>query len=343
MTQPTTEPQPEPQPEPHLVSVVVPVYRGELTLPALCAELATLTDAFTTPGGHRVRVGEVILVHDNGPDQSAAVIRALAAEPGFVQAVWLSRNFGQHAATLAGMASSGGDWVVTLDEDGQHDPAYIAAMLDVAMSKRASVVYADPTNTPPHGWARNLASRGAKWTIDRLVGGDSSAVFNSYRLILGEVARGVGAYAGAGVYLDIALGWIAGDVATCPVELREEGRRESGYKLRTLASHFWRMVLTSGTRLLRLVSIVGMLFGVLGLIFAVVLGVVRLTGSISVAGWTSVMVVVLVGTGAILFSLGIVAEYLGVAVNMAMGKPLYLITSDPVDGPLGRQPDPDGP
>jgi len=157
--------------------------------------------------------------------------------------------------------------------------------------------------------------------------------------MLGEIARGVGAYAGAGVYLDVALGWIAGSVATCPVELREEGRRESGYTLRTLASHFWRMVLTSGTRLLRLVSVLGVAFGLLGVLFAIVLGVIRLTGSVPVAGWTSVMVAVLVGTGAVLFSLGIVAEYLGVAVNMAMGKPLYLITSDPVDGPLGRQPD----
>jgi undecaprenyl-phosphate 4-deoxy-4-formamido-L-arabinose transferase len=148
----------------------------------------------------------------------------------------------------------------------------------------------------------------------------------------------VGAYAGAGVYLDVALSWVAGRVTTCPVLLREEGRRESGYTMRTLASHFWRMVLTSGTRLLRLVSVLGVLFGVLGLILAVVIGVIRLTGSITVAGWTSVMVAVLVGTGAVLFSLGIVAEYLGVAVNMAMGKPLYLITSDPLDGPLGRRP-----
>jgi undecaprenyl-phosphate 4-deoxy-4-formamido-L-arabinose transferase len=323
----------------HLVSVVVPVYRGERTLPRLCAELARLTEPFTTAGGHRVQVTEVLLVHDHGPDGSAAVIRALAAERDFVRPVWLSRNFGQHAATLAGMSSSGGDWVVTLDEDGQHDPADIGSMLDVAMREQASVVYAQPTNEPPHGALRNLASRGAKWTVDRLVGGDTSSAFNSYRLMLGEIARGVGAYAGAGVYLDVALGWIAGEVATCPVELREEGRRESGYTLRTLASHFWRMVLTSGTRLLRLVSVLGVAFGLLGVLFAIVLGIIRLTGSIPVAGWTSVMVVVLVGTGAILFSLGIVAEYLGVAVNMALGKPLYLITSDPVDGPLGRSPD----
>jgi glycosyltransferase involved in cell wall biosynthesis len=321
---------------PHLVSVVVPVYRGEQTLPALCAELAALTQPFTTPGGHEARVSEVLLVFDNGPDESAAVIRRLAAENEFVRPVWLSRNFGQHAATLAGMSSSGGDWVVTLDEDGQHDPRDIAAMLDVAMREQASVVYARPTNEPPHGFLRNTASRGAKWVVDRMLGGDASSSFNSYRLMLGEIARGVGAYAGAGVYLDIALGWIAGTVTTCPVELREEGRRESGYTLRTLASHFWRMVLTSGTRLLRLVSVLGVAFGFLGLVIAIVLGIVKLTGSITVAGWTSVMVVVLVGTGAVLFSLGIVAEYLGVAVNMAMGKPLYLITSDPVEGPLGR-------
>jgi undecaprenyl-phosphate 4-deoxy-4-formamido-L-arabinose transferase len=260
----------------------------------------------------------------------------MCAELPFVRAVWLSRNFGQHAATLAGMASSGGEWVATLDEDGQHDPAALGSMLDTALHQQAGVVYALPTNDPPHGVVRNLASRAAKWMVDRLVAGGAPRLFNSYRFMLGEVARGVGAYAGAGVYLDVALGWIAGDVATCPVELRQEGRSGSGYTMRTLASHFWRMVLTSGTRLLRLVSVLGVLFAAVGVVVAVILAVDRLTGPAVVQGWTSVMVVVLLAAGAILFSLGIVAEYLGVAVNMAMGKPLYLITSDPLDGPLGR-------
>lgn len=322
----------------HEISVVVPVFRGQETLPAVCAEIAPFTEPFTTKGGHRARVAEVLLVFDNGPDDSAATIRRLSAEHWFVRPVWLSRNYGQHAATLAGMSSSGGDWVVTMDEDGQHDPAYIADLLDAAMLDQASVVYAAPENEPPHGVVRNLASRTAKWLVDRVLGSAASTAFNSYRLVLGEIARGVGAYAGAGVYLDVALSWIAGRVTTCPVMLREEGRRQSGYTMRTLASHFWRMVLTSGTRLLRVVSILGVLFGLIGVVIAIVIGIIRVTGSIPVAGWTSVMVAVLVGTGAILFSLGIVAEYLGVAVNMAMGKPLYLITSDPGDGPLGRPP-----
>ena len=323
----------------HLVSVVIPVYAGRTTLPAVVEELSAYTSPFVTEAGHRAVVTEVFLVHDHGPDGSDETIRELAKQyVGLVRPVWLSRNFGQHAATLAGMSSSGGDWVVTMDEDGQHDPAYIGTLLDRAMESQALVVYAQPTNKPPHGALRNAMSVGAKRVVDWLTGHKGATRYHSYRLVLGEVARGVAAYAGAGVYLDVALGWVAGEVTTCPLPMREEGDRPSGYRLRSLLSHFWRLVLTSGTRPLRFVSVVGAAFAFLGLLAAVVFIVRRALGGIDVPGWTSVMVIVLVGTGAVLFSLGIVAEYLGVAVNMAMGKPLYLISTDRTLGPLGRRP-----
>ena len=123
--------------------------------------------------------------------------------------IWLSRNYGQHAATLAGMSSSGGDWIVTLDEDGQHDPSYIGAMLDVALDEQArSSTPGPPTRRRTEGCATSLA--GAKRMVTALSGGPDASVFHSYRLVLGEVGRSVAAYAGAGVYLDIALGWVAG-------------------------------------------------------------------------------------------------------------------------------------
>ncbi|MGH8774629.1 MAG: glycosyltransferase [Jiangellaceae bacterium] len=317
--------------------MVIPVYGGERTLPALIAELLPMEDPFVTPAGHHGRVTEIFLVHDHGPDNSAQVIRNLAGKHTSVRPIWLSRNFGQHAATLAGMASSGGDWIVTMDEDGQHDPSHVPAMLDMAMAERADVVYARPTTPPPHGFVRNLASRGSKHLIDLLVGGNATSYYHSYRLVLGEIGRGVAAYAGAGVYLDIALGWVAGKVAACAVDVRAEGDRPSGYGTRALLSHFWRMVLTSGTRLLRFVSVMGLVFALLGLVVAAALVVSRLFGADLIQGWTSTMVVVLVSTGVVLFSLGVLAEYLGVAVNMAMGKPLYLIVQDPELGPIGRK------
>ena len=322
----------------HLVSVVIPVYRGEQHLRQVLDELAQFTSEMTTPDGTAYRVAEALMVHDCGPDDSARVMRELEQQHPFARSIWLSRNFGQHAATLAGMASAGGDWIVTLDEDGQHDPQAIGGMLDTAMREQASVVYARPTNRPPHSAVRNAASRGAKRLVKALSGGADASVFHSYRLILGEVGRSVAAYSGSGVYLDVALGWVAGRVTTAPVELRGEGQRESGYSTRSLMSHFWRMVLTGGTRGLRVVSVLGVLFALLGFLIALFVIYRQVTHPAPVQGWTSLIVVVLICTGVVLLALGVIAEYVGVAVNMAMGKPLYLITQDPEEGPLGRRP-----
>lgn len=324
--------------DPHRISIVVPVYQGERTLRALVDEILPLVQVTDTPGGRPMIVEEVILVFDHGPDGSADVIRELVRKHDFVRGVWLSRNFGQHPATLAGMASSGGEWIVTLDEDGQHDPTAIGGMLDTALDRQSSLVYAKPVNAAPHGLWRNVASRGSKWIIAKALAADNTVDYQSYRLVLGEVGRSVAAYAGSEAYLDVALGWIAGDVTTSPVALREEVDRRSGYRLRTLLSHFWRMVLSSGTKGLRLVSFIGLAFAVLGLVLvAYVLASYLLfdLGS-EVRGWASTMVILLFGFGATLFSLGIVAEYVGVNVKTAMGKPPYLIVADPADGPLGR-------
>lgn len=319
----------------HTVSIVVPVFAGETCLSELVAAVAPMIRQFATPEGRQLRVCEMVLVHDCGPDRSDEAIRALAEEHAWIRPVWLSRNFGQHAATLAGMSSSGGDWVLTLDEDGQHDPAEVAKMLDVAMSAQADVVYGEPVNAPPHGVLRNIASRLAKRSLRWMTANGDAPRFSSFRLVLGEIARSVAAYAGSGVYLDVALSWVSRRVATCPVSLATEVR-PSGYGVRSLLSHYRRMVLTGGTRLLRVVSVVGIIFAMLGFIFATVLVGLRIFGEIPVAGWTSVMVVALIGLGIILLAIGIVAEYVGVAVNMALGKPLYLMVADRRQGPLNR-------
>lgn len=322
--------------KPHRLSVVIPVYQGERSLPDVVAELEPLTRAFRTPQGHDAVVTEVLLVHDHGPDDSPATMRALAETYPWVRSLWLSRNYGQHPATLAGMASSGGDWIVTMDEDGQHDPGAIGSLLDTAMRTGRPVVYAEPTNEAPHGPLRNLASRGAKRLIELGLGGTDTAKYQSFRLVLGEIGRSTAAFAGSGVYLDVALGWIAGSPATTPVALRREAGRASGYSTRRLLSHFWRMVLSSGTRGLRAVSFMGVVFALLGFVMAAWLVVLRVTNDTVPEGWTSTIVVVLVTSGAVLFALGVIAEYVGVAVNMAMGKPAYLLVSDPASGPQGR-------
>ena len=311
------------------ISIVVPVYRGETTLATLLADIEPLVVEHWTPAGQRAVICEVLLVHDCGPDRSDEVIESLAARHEWVRPVWLSRNFGQHAATLAGMAGALGDWVVTLDEDRQHNPADIAAMLDLASTERLQLVYAQPRNAPPHGWLRNTASRLAKTLANSLIGAETTGHFHSFRLVTGEVARSLAAYCGSGVYLDVALRWMVARVGFCPVTLRAEMDRPSGYSPRRLLSHFSFLVMTAGARPLRFISLLGLVS--IAFAFGIALWALsaKLTGRVAVEGWTSLVIVITFFSGCILLALGVIAEYLALTMSIAMGKPLYVVTTTP--------------
>ena len=311
------------------VSIVIPVYLGEHILPTLIEEIEPLTHEQTTPNGSRFAICEVLLAHDCGPDRSDNTLEALSAEYQFVRPLWLSRNYGQHAATLAGMASTTGDWVVTIDEDGQQDPADIGRMLDCALDSSLQVVYALPTNPPPHGWLRNVLSRTAKSIGVKLLGGSTIGRFNSFRLIDGEIARTLGAFCGNGVYLDVGLFWITCRVGYCPARLRNQLGRDTGYSYFKLLGHFWRMILTTGTRPLRLITVTGLCSMILALALAAYALYGKVYGQVSVQGWASLMIVVTFFSGSILASIGVIAEYLAVTMGILMGKPLYVISSKP--------------
>ncbi|MES2618781.1 MAG: glycosyltransferase [Bacteroidota bacterium] len=315
-------------PLPHRVSVVIPVYCGEKTLPILIEEIVPLTSVQTTPNGVAYIVGEVILVHDCGPDRSDMVLESLAKKFEFVRPVWLSKNYGQHPATMAGMASATGDWVVTIDEDCQQDPADIGLMLDCAINSSFQLVYAQPINPPPHGWLRNILSKTAK-KITAMLLVKKIGKFNSFRLVDGDIARTLAAYCGSGVYLDVGLFWIAGRTGHCPLRLRTELDRPSGYSYFKLFGHFWTLILTTGTRPLRLITIMGLC----SLAIAIIISGYAIYGKFfnndPVQGWASLLIVVSFFSGATLTSLGVIAEYLAVTMGIVMGKPLYVVANKP--------------
>src|SRR5262249_45700244 len=310
-----------------VISIVVPVSRGADSLPPLVEEITPLTAEQSTPRGYRFRVAEVLLVHDDAVDDSAAVMERLSAQYPFVRLIWLSRNYGQHPATLAGMASTSSEWIVTLDEDGQHAPSDIGKLIDRAHETGSQLVYASGINLPPHSFLRNLASRMTKWMYRRLVDAAALTQFNSFRLVWGETGRSLAAFCGNGIYLDVALSWVVPQAVSCPVPLRKGTERRSGYDFVRLTQHFRRLIMSAGTKPLRLIFLSGflaLLAGIGLLLFALY---EWFTHRVPVAGWTSTFILIAIFSSLILFTLGVVAEYLGQAMSMAMGKPLYLITS----------------
>ncbi|HUM94682.1 MAG TPA: glycosyltransferase [Candidatus Competibacter sp.] len=313
----------------HRISIVIPVYRGEITLPALIQEFVPMLNEQVTPDGNRFVIGEVLLVHDCGPDRSDRTLEMLDTQYAFIRPVWLSRNFGQHAATLAGMASATGNWVVTMDEDGQQNPADIGLMLDSALMSSAQLVYARPINRPPHSWLRNALSRITKYLTTKLLGNKQIGQFNSFRLVDGEIARTLAAYCGSGIYLDMGLFWIVSRIGHCPLRLRDEMDRPSGYSYLKLLEHFWRLLFTSGTRPLRLITLLGFVCVVLAVVIAGYALYEKLVGDVPVQGWASLSIVVAFFSGCILTALGVIAEYLAVTMGIVMGKPLYVVVTKP--------------
>jgi len=316
--------------EPHLLSVAIPVFKGAETLPRLVEELSRLTVPFEVGDGVTARVAEVLLVDDCGPDASNRTIEALSQKYEFVRPVWLMRNFGQHAATIAGLASTRCQWVVTMDEDGLHDPRDIKALMGAALDQGSNLVYGKPVNTEPHSTVRNAASSALKrLVVPLLLGKERSFYFSSFRLMTGEVARSVAAFANQGVYLDIALRWMVQESSVAEVRFREEGRERSGYRLSSLAGHFLRLIVSAGARPLRIASLIGLGSAVVGFVLVVVVFVQRLLGDIPVRGWTSLMAAFLLIGGLILVMLGVLAEYLGAVVKRSLGAPLYVIATNP--------------
>lgn len=320
------------------VSVVVPVYSGEAYLERLVLAAAALREEWQSQRAP-VRLEELILVDDAAIDGSADVIDRLAAQHSWVTGLHLSRNFGQHPATIAGILHSAGDWVVTLDEDLQHPPSSIPSLLCTAVADRSDLVYGRPQKAVHKNFFRDFSSRASKVIVEFLSGNPAIMKANSFRLVRGTIARGAASVCGHDTYLDIALSWYTQRITTLDLELKDErfirtGR--SGYSFKSLISHGRRLIFSSQLKPLRL----AMLMGVLAVMASLASGVWVLLkkllnpASIDIQGWASLFISVSFFGGVTIFLLGVMIEYLSVLVMRAHGKPLFFTIDRTRDGEL---------
>lgn len=312
-----------------LVSLVVPVYSGAPYLPDLVKSICEVRDAWIS-GSAPLHLVEVVFVDDDAIDQSAALLDQLAASYSWVRVLHLSRNFGQHPATIAGVLHTCGDWVVTLDEDLQHPPEYIAAMLQVAVSGQLDIVYAHAIDGVHESILRDLGSRLMK-TFTGFFAGDMGVLkFSSFRVIRGAIARSASSVCGHETYFDVALSWFSRRVGTLPLQIKDrrfiEGKK-SGYSLRKLLSHARRLVLSSRVKALRIGGYFGILAMLVGFSFAGYVATMEFfyPGVFGARGWSSLMVSSMVFGGMTLSLLSAALEYLSILVLRAQGKPTFFV------------------
>lgn len=320
------------------VSVVVPVYAGEKYLRDLVEKIAAVREELRR-SAVPINLQEIVFVDDSAIDGSAAILDQIVLEQSWVKVIHLARNFGQHAATIAGILGTTGDWVVTMDEDLQHPPARIPDLLRKVAETQCDIVYASATSGVHRSLMRDLSSRAYKRMMEWLTGNPNLRYVNSFRLIRGSIARGAANACPNDIYFDVMLSWFTNRIKPVLMDLRDERfitTGSSGYNLRSLMSHARRMLASSQVKMLRLGAASGMLVLLLSLVAAVGLSLVKIfaPNEIAVQGWASQVLVTTFFGGLCAFMIGIALEYISIMLVRSHGKPLFFAVDRSSDAEL---------
>lgn len=320
------------------LSLVVPVYSGAPYLRTLASVVSDLRETWRNEN-RPYSISELIFVDDDAVDGSAQEIDAIAKDYQWVVPLHLSRNFGQHCATIAGILHSSGDWIVTLDEDLQHPPAQIPLLLKTVANSECDIVYANAEGFVHASWIRDLNSRGFKRFMEWITGNRNMRHFNSFRLIRGSVARAASSVCAHDTYLDVSLSWFTERIKAVTMDLKDTRyikTGKSGYNLRSLLSHAWRMMFSSQIKILRMGAALGFLIMCLSALIGIYVLAINMIqpAAIEVQGWTSLMLIISFLGGLLAFMLGIALQYLSTLVLKAHGKPTFFTVDRSCDGAL---------
>lgn len=283
------------------LSIVVPLYRSEESLPALFAELSTLVGS---------EPFEVVFVNDGSPDRTAEVCRELLAAAPFAGClVDLTRNFGEHNAVLAGYRQARGGWIVNIDDDLQNPPAEALRLFRHARDSGLDVIYT-VYETKEHAAWRNLGSRLANGVANLMLDKPRDLYLSSFRCLRGAIAREVCRYEGPFPYIDGLITQATQRIGRLTV--RHEPRRfgQSTYGARKLLRLWLNIVFNFSILPLRAAIGLGLVTALAGLTLLLVAIVERLTHGTPV-GWSSLMAAITVFAGVQLIVLGGVGEYIG--------------------------------
>jgi polyisoprenyl-phosphate glycosyltransferase len=295
--------------------VVIPVYGCVKCLEELCKQLvtslSTLTEQF-----------EIILVDDRSPDSAWPKIVSLQAQHPAVKGIRLSRNFGQQIAITAGLTAARGDYAVVMDCDLQDPPSLIPELYaklregyDLVLAKRI-----ERSNSP----FRQFASRAYFRLLSRLTEEPIDGSYGSFSILSRKVINGFLLFEEKERHYLFILRWLGFHIGSVDYVQQERYSGGSSYSLGRLLRLAIDGVLFQATVLLRWIVSLGFIFAVSGMAMAAYL-VWRFFFRASLPGWTSLVVLILVSTGVILISLGIIGLYVGKIFYQSKQRPLYVI------------------
>jgi glycosyltransferase involved in cell wall biosynthesis len=295
------------------ISVVIPVYGGSQTLPFLVERLGKalpeIADSY-----------EVLLVNDGSPDNSWAVIDGLVKEHAWVRGINLMRNYGQHNATLCGARAARHEITITMDQDLQHPPEEIHALLS-KLNEGFDVVYGSPRKLP-QGFLRNLLTANIKRLLANVMGVPSVRNISAFRIFRTKLRESFSNFQSPSLTLDVLLSW--GTTRFTSIQIDIPPAETSNYSFSALVKAAMLILTGYSTMPLRLASWVGFLMTLFGIgVFIYVLAIYFIHGSLP--GFPFLASIISLFSGAQLFTLGIFGEYLARIFDRSMDRPPYVV------------------
>jgi glycosyltransferase involved in cell wall biosynthesis len=298
------------------ISVVVPVYNSQSILPELVARLepvlASLTNRY-----------EVVLVNDGSRDQSWVAVQELAAHHCWIRGINLMRNYGQHNALLCGIRAARFDTIVTMDDDLQHPPEEIPKLLAM-LRDGFDVVYGAPEHEPHVLW-RAAASKLTKLALKNVIGTKIAREVSAFRAFRTRVREAFARYQSPFVSIDVMLTW--GTTRFSSVRVRHDPRHagNSNYTFGKLVRHALTLMTGFSIWPLELASLVGFAFMVFGAGVLLYVLTTFLVWGRSVPGYAFLASSIAIFSGAQMFALGVIGEYLARMHQRLMEKPAYVV------------------
>lgn len=313
------------------VSVVVPVYNSAEILPELLHRLELV-------GKEHFAGFEVVLVNDASSDSSWETIVELAESSSAVTGVDLRKNVGQDNAIMAGFHQVRGDVVVVMDDDLQHAPEDVPALVG-AVRDGADVAYARFRTKRQAAWKNAgswLADRAAVWVL----GKPPDVYMSPFKAIRREVVDELLRYDGPFPYVDGLIFTVTSRITEVEADHHPRYAGQSNYDLRRSIRVWLKLVTSFSVAPLRLVTLLGGVISLLSLGMAAFFVVQTLVLERMPPGWPSLIVSVFFLGGVQLMGIGAIGEYVGRIFVTQNNRPQFTVRRVAGDGARGGEAEP---
>lgn len=284
------------------LSFIIPVYHGEQTIQPLfeCIKNACLKYQYQF---------EAIFVWDCGPDRSwEKIVELKQLYPELIKGIRLSRNFGQHNAIICGFAHTQGDYMVTMDEDLQHNPDEVNLLVKKQQEDDYDVVYGHYPDRQHNGF-RNMTSQLLKKLLETGIP-DLHPHYSAYRLIKRDIALATLEMQNSYTFLDGYFSWITTHVSSLEVSHHSRQAGVSSYTLKKLINHSINIFVTFSNLPIKLVTYLSLTFFVFTFGYAVYILLEKLLFNNLIPGFASMIVLLGFGIGSILLGISVLGEYI---------------------------------